>query len=182
MNDVFINKVEVFLPNTPVSNDEVENKLGRVNGQHSINKGLILRSNQIKTRYYAIDEDGHPTHSNAELACLAIKKLFTDGFTLDKVELITAGTSSPDNIQPSHALMVHGELGGKNNIEVMSTHGTCNAAMQSLKYAFMSVKTGQTNNAVCVGSETFATWMHARNFKYEIDRMNSIRHFVIFVK
>jgi len=176
MNKVFINRIEKFLPGNPVSNDEIENRLGLINDNESINKGLILRSNQIKTRYYALDENGKPTHSNAEMAAIAIKKLFDNNFSLDDVELLTAGTSSPDNIQPSHALMVHGELGGTNNIEAMAAHGTCNAAMQSLKYAYMSIMTNQYSNAVCVGSETLGSWMHARNFDKEIDKRKEIEN------
>lgn len=174
--DVYINKIEIFLPNEPVSNDEMEGHLGLINGNQSINKGLILRSNQIKTRYYALDENGNPTHSNAELASIAIKKLIDDNFSLNDLELLTAGTSSPDNIQPSHALMIHGELGGKNNIEVMSAHGTCNSAMQSLKYAYMSILANQVTNSICVGSETFGSWMHARNFDSEIDKRKEIEN------
>jgi 3-oxoacyl-[acyl-carrier-protein] synthase-3 len=173
---VFINKIEKFLPNDPVTNDEIENRLGLINGKESINRGLILRSNQIKTRYYALDKNGNPTHSNAEMAAIAIKKLFDHNFTIEQLELLTAGTSSPDTIQPSHALMVHGELGGSKNIEVMTAHGTCNAAMQSLKYAYLSILASEVSNAICVGSETFGSWMHARNFKDEIDQRNEIEH------
>ncbi len=174
MNKVFINRIERFLPGNPVSNDEIEGRLGMINANESINKKLILRSNQIQTRYYALDEKGNPTHTNTELAAIAIKKLFDSTFTLNDVQLLTAGTSSPDVIQPSHALMIHGELGGKKNMEVMSAHGTCNAAMQSLKYAYMSIMTKQTDNAISVGSETFGSWMHARNFDSEIDKRKEI--------
>ncbi|MCB2206740.1 MAG: beta-ketoacyl-ACP synthase III [Bacteroidetes bacterium] len=172
--NVYINKIEKFLPNDPVSNDEMEQYLGLINGKTSINRGLILRSNQIKTRYFALDKQGHPTHTNAELTAIAIKKLFDDHFSLDDIELLAAGTSSADAIQPSHALMVQGELGGSEHIEVMSAHGTCNAAMQSLKYAYMSVLTSQVANAVCAGSETLGSWMHARNFDTEIDKRKEI--------
>ena len=174
MNEVYINKISKFLPNKPVSNDEMEKRLGLINGNESINRGLILRSNQIKTRHYALDENGQPTHTNTQLAALAVKKLFNDNFLLEDVELLTAGTSSPDAIQPSHALMLHGELGGKEDMEVMSAHGTCNAAILSLKYAYMSIKSEQTSNAVCVGSETFGPWMHARNFEVEIDKRKEL--------
>lgn len=174
MNEIFINRIERFLPGNPVSNDEIESRLGMINGNESINKRLILRSNQIQTRYYALDEKGNSTHTNTEMAAIAIKKLFDSDFTLDDVQLLTAGTSSPDVIQPSHALMIHGELGGEKDMEVMSAHGTCNAAMQSLKYAYMSIMTNQTDNAISVGSETFGSWMHARNFDSEIDKRKEI--------
>lgn len=173
MNDVYINRIAKFLPNEPVSNDEMENYLGLVNGNVSKSRGMILRSNQIKNRYYALDKNGKPTHTNAELTAAAIRKLFDENFGLEDINLLTTGTSSADEIQPSHALMVLGELGGK-PIEAMSAHGTCNAAMTALKYARMAIQTGDVENAVCAGSETLGSWMHAQNFNPEIDKRKEI--------
>ena len=173
MTNVYINKISSFLPNQPVSNDQMEDYLGLINGSTSINKDLILRSNGIKTRYYAMDRDGNPTHNNARLTAAAIRQLFDDDLSLEDVDLLTAGTSSPDSIQPSHALMVQGELGGQ-PLEVMSAHGTCNAGMLSLKYAWMAILSGLASNAVVGASELFSSWMHARNFEKEIDKRKEI--------
>jgi len=173
MKKVYITRISKYLPNQPVSNDEMEDYLGLINGRASINKGLILRSNGIKTRYYALDRQGQPTHNNAELTAEAIRQLFDNNIGLKDIDLITAGTSSPDNIQPSHALMVLGELGGF-PVEVMSAHGTCNAGVLSLKYAWMSIMSEQSRNAVSAASETFGLWMHARNFEKEIDKRKEI--------
>ena len=91
----------------------------------------------------------------------------------NNIGLLTAGTSSPDAIQPAHALMVHGELGG-GEIETMSAQGTCNAGMLSLKYAYLSMMTGQVEKAVNVASETMSSWMHAKNFQNEVDKRKDI--------
>lgn len=173
MKNVYLTKIEKYLPNEAVSNNEMEGMLGLVNGNASKSRTMILRSNQIKSRYYALNKNGEPTHNNAQLCALAIQKLLDDKLSLENIDLLTAGTSSSDAIQPSHALMVHGELGGP-AMEVMSAHGTCNAAMLSLKYAYMAIKSEQANNAVCAGSEVFSSWMHARNFDEEIDKRKQI--------
>ena len=65
--NVYINRLSKYLPNDPVSNEEMEDILGFINGASSKAKPLILRNNQIKTRYYALDKKGNATHSNAEL-------------------------------------------------------------------------------------------------------------------
>ncbi len=174
MNEAFITKVEKYMPNHPVSNDEMESRLGFINGNESKARRLILRNNGIKSRYYALDKKGNITHTNAQLAALAVKKLFDNSFSLDDIDLLTAGTSSPDALQPSHALMIHGELGGKNNLEAMSAHGTCNAGMLSLKYSYMSVLSGEVRNAVNVASETFSSWMTANNFQAEVDKRKEL--------
>ena len=173
MRDVFFTRAETFLPNDPVSNDQMEQYLGLINGNQSKARGMILRSNKIKTRYYALDKEGNVTHTNAALTANAIRKLFDTEFTQDDIQLLTCGTSSPDAIQPAHALMVQGELGGK-SLEVMSAHGTCNAGMLALKYAYMSVASGLTENAVCAGSELFSSWMLAKNYEQEIDKRKEL--------
>ncbi len=54
-NSVYINDIAAFLPNDPVANSEIESVLGQVGDHPSRAKKLILRSNKIKSRYYAID-------------------------------------------------------------------------------------------------------------------------------
>jgi len=161
------------MPNEPVTNDEMEGVLGVIDGRESKSRTLILRSNGIKTRYYALDKQGAVTHTNAQITAEAIRKLFDDKIKLDDIDLITAGTSSPDVVQPAHALMVVGELGGK-PIEAVSAQGTCNAGMLSLKYAYLSLKAGEKKRAVVAGSEAFSSWMKADNYELEIDRRKEI--------
>ena len=163
---VYITKLTSFLPNDPVSNDEMENILGRINNQASKAKPLILRNNQIKTRYYASDKEGNTTHTNTELTRLAIEKLFDRNFTLEDIEVLSCGTTTPDQLLPAHAAMVHGALGGQ-TVEINSTTGACSAGIQALKFGFLSVLSGASSNAVCTGSERFSTWMLAKYFKEE---------------
>ena len=174
MNKVYINAIEKYMPNSPVSNDEMEGFLGLINGNESKSRGLILRNNKIRTRYYALDKNGKPTHTNAKLTALAVNKVLGNNIDLSEIQLLTAGTSSPDTIQPAHALMVHGELETKHQMEVMSAHGTCNAGMLSLKYAYLSILSGEVSNAVSAASEIFSTWMNSKNFENEIDKRKEI--------
>ncbi len=75
MSEVYINSVSAFFPNEPVDNDNIENVLGMIDGKASLVKKIVLRSNKIKTRYYAIDpKTNKTTHSNAKLAAQAIEK------------------------------------------------------------------------------------------------------------
>lgn len=174
MSNVYINRIEKYMPNNPVTNDQMESRLGLINGNESKSKSLILRNNGIKTRYYALDDKGKITHTNAKLASLAVLKLLKNNLQIEDIELLTSGTSSPDAIQPSHSLMVHGELGGKHNLETMSAQGTCNAGMLSLKYAYLAIKAGESENAINVASETFSSWMLSQNFQSEVDKRKEI--------
>ena len=173
MSEVYITKSSKFLPNNPISNDEMENMLGLINDETSKARRIVLRNNGIKNRFYAIDEKGNPTHSNADLTFLAIKGLFDDQFTSQNVELLSCGTSTPDLLLPSHAAMVHGLLQNQ-SIELNSSSGVCNAGMNALKFGYLSVKSGNTNNAICTGSERVSTWMLADKFENEIVNLKKL--------
>ena len=173
MNNVYITRLSKFLPNKPIDNDQMEEKLGKIDGETSKARRIVLRNNKIKTRYYAIDDEGNVTHNNAQLVSEAIEKLCDDSFSKNEIELLSCGTSSPDQILPSHASMVHGFL--KNgNVEVNSPSGACCSGMNALKYGFMAVKSNQVNNAVCTGSERMSSWMRSELFKDEISHLKDL--------
>ena len=173
MKDVYITRISKFLPNSPISNDEMEGKLGVIDGIESKARRIVLRNNQIKTRYYAIDDNGNITHNNAQLAKEAVDLLCDDTFKAEDIELLSCGTSSPDQILPSHAAMVHGFL--KNgNTEINSASGACCSGMNALKFGYLSVKCGQTNNAVCTGSERASSWLTSDIFQNEIDTLKEL--------
>jgi 3-oxoacyl-[acyl-carrier-protein] synthase-3 len=172
-NAVYINRIAKFLPGNPVGNDEMEEYLGFIDGRKSKAKAIILRNNKITTRYYSKTKEGISTHTNAELTAEAVKSLCTDGFTLNDIELLTSGTTSPDQILPGHGVMVHGLLKTK-PIEAISFSGSCCSGMNALKYAYMSVMTGNTTNAVTTGSEKLSSWMSAQNFEEETKKLKEV--------
>jgi len=174
-NKVYINKIEKFLPNNPINNDDIESYLGEINQQKSKARALILKNNGIKTRYYALEKGGKSTHTNSEIAVLAINKLFDENFTNKDIELLALGTSSSDQLIPAHAQMVQGLL--KNcELEAITPEGTCNSGMLALKYAFMSVALGEVKNAIAGGSEKLSSWMLAKNFKEESDKVLELKN------
>lgn len=171
MHDVFITKASTYLPNEPVSNDEMESYLGLVNNTPSKARALILRNNKIKTRYYALDKEGKPTHTNAQITAKAVEGLFDKHFKKEDMELLSCGTSSADQIQPSHSSMVHGELNIGKSVEINTSTGLCNSGMNALNYGFLNIKAGVKNNAVCVGSERMSAWMTADKFNHEAENL-----------
>jgi len=163
MNSVYINKIAKFLPNEPISNDEMELVLGKIGGKPSRARRIILRSNGIKQRYYVIDKEQNIVYNNAQITANAIRNL---DFDIDTIECLVCGTTMPDQTMPNHAVMVHGEL--KNHpCEVVATAGICLSGITALKHAYLSVKAGESNVAVSTGSETASTILHAKNFQKE---------------
>ncbi|OFX32142.1 MAG: hypothetical protein A2X08_13365 [Bacteroidetes bacterium GWA2_32_17] len=171
MNEVYINKASKFLPNNPVSNDEMEDYLGLINNKTSKSKNIVLRNNGIKSRYYAIDKNGICTHTNSQMTALAVRNLFENSEELKKIDLLSCGTSTPDQMMPSHGVMVHGWLPETRAIEVVSPSGVCCSGMHALKYAWMSVKLGEVKNAVATGSERLSRILRSDVFKEETQKL-----------
>ena len=166
-NTVYITRTASFMPNAPVDNDGIEGILGMIGGKPSRARRIILRSNGIRQRHYAIDPaTGQPTHTNAQISAEAVRGLFEDDAALAAIDCLATGTSRPDQLMPGHAVMVHGELRNP-PCEVVSTAGICVSGVTALKYAYMSVLCGFAQTAVAVGSELASAGLHARNFEAE---------------
>ena len=174
--DVFINKASKFLPNEPVGNDDMEAYLGMVDGKPSKARRIILRRNGIKQRYYALDKEGRTTHTNPQMAAKAIHALLDDRLTIDDIDLLACGTATPEQILPSHGSMVHGEIGGQKNIEVVSFAGSCCTGVDALKYVYMAVGMGLSKNAIASASERPSAWMRASYFQEESEKLSQLEH------
>ena len=149
---VYINKIASFLPNSPISNEEMEDYIGLIGGKPSRVRSIVLKQNGIKTRYYGLDKEHKITHSNAQLAKEAVLGLFEENAVPTDITLLACGTSTPDQWLPSHASMVHGELSNF-PMELFSSAGVCLTSLQALKICYSNILAGLHGNAVCVASE-----------------------------
>ena len=174
-NDVYITNTSSFFPNDPVSNDEMEEYLGYINDTPSRSKAIVLRNNGIKRRFYALTKEGASTHTNAQMTALAVKALFKNNpEEIKNIELLSTGTSTPDQMMPSHAAMVHGWLPETNPVEVVSPSGVCCAGMHAFKYAYLATKAGGVHDAVATGSERFSVSLLSGNFEDEAKRLKAL--------
>ncbi|MCW8196837.1 beta-ketoacyl-ACP synthase III [Proteobacteria bacterium 005FR1] len=174
---VYITNIASFLPNAPVDNDNMERILGQVGSRPSRARRTILRSNGIRQRHYAIDpETLQFNYTNAQLTAEAVRKLESGSFKLQDLGCLTCGTSIADQLMPNHAVMVQGEL-KLQPCEVIATSGVCLAGMTAMKYAYLSVLSGEHQSAIATGSELSSAMMQASNFTAEteaqIDKLGS---------
>jgi len=166
---VYITNTSSFLPNPAVDNDNMERILGQVGERPSRARRVILRSNGIQTRHYAIDPQTlKPTHTNASLTAEAVSKLGDANFALDRLECLACGTSIADQVMPNHASMVHGEL-KLPPLEAVATAGVCLSGVAAINYAYLVVAAGQRRNAVAAGSELSSAMMRSHNFTAETE-------------
>ncbi|MBW4523070.1 MAG: 3-oxoacyl-ACP synthase [Scytolyngbya sp. HA4215-MV1] len=168
MYGVYINSIGKFLPGNPISNDQMEDYLGRINGLPSKAKNRILKSNGIQQRYYALDHEQKSTHLNSQMAAAAVRDALAH---LDlepaAIDLLCAGTTWADLLVPGFASMVHGELTEFLPIETISTHGVCCAGMSALKYAAAQIELGAKRTAIAVASEQPSRLFKKTNFEAE---------------
>ncbi len=161
---VYITRTAAYMPFEPVGNDEMESVLGTVGDRPSRARSLVLRSNGITSRHYAIDRTtGETAMSNAQLTAHAIRALGSP----DGVEVLATGTSTPDQLLPNHAVMVHGELGWP-RLEAVACAGICLSGIAALKHAWMSIATGSARKAVACASELVSPMMRGHRFEAEI--------------
>ena len=163
--DVYVTATGAYLPLEPVGNEDIEKILGMVGGKPSKARRLVLRSNGIRQRHYALDRaSGNAIMTNAQLAARAIENLGSVG----KVDSLAAATSRADQLMPGHGVMVHGELGWP-RLEVVSLAGICVSGIAAFKHAWLSVRAGEAQRSVAVASELASLGLHARNFDAEYE-------------
>ena len=165
LHDAYITNTAVFLPNARITNDDIETVLGSLGRQSRAVKRRVLMNNGIVSRHYAVDPATQEmTHTNTELTVAAIRGLEHRGQSLESMQVLACGTSSPDQLIPSHASMVHADLEVP-PCEVVCTSGVCCSGMSALKYGYMSVLTGMSKNAVTTGSELASPSLRAAHFR-----------------
>lgn len=167
--NAYIHATSRFLPGEPVSNDAMETILGQVRERPCRARRVVLRNNGIHRRHYAIDPaTGTATHDNAQLTAEAVRALVSEDFQLDDIDVLACGTSSPDQIMPSHTAMVHGELGNR-ACETVATAGVCGSAVNALRYAALALAAGEADTAVATGSERASSFMRSGMFAHHRD-------------
>jgi len=168
------------MPNTAVSNEQMEDFLGRIHGKDSRHKQRVLKQNGIQTRYYALNQQQETTHSNAQMAVKAIENAVQkSNVRTTDVALLCTGTTQGDLPIPGFASMVHAGL-GMGRCEVSSHQSVCASGIMALKNAFAQIRCGEKPNAVCVGSE-FASRLF-KSSRFEAQGVDSLPFSVEFLR
>ena len=162
--DVFISGLGRFFPGAPISNDQIEDVLGRIHGRPARAKARVLAQNGIKTRHYALDGKQRTTHRASEMAALAVRDLLARAPADGGVDFLGAATTQGDLCVPGFASMVHGEL-GLPACEIASLHGVCASGVMALKSAYLQVRAGEKRNAVACASELPSRLLKASRYE-----------------
>ena len=154
-----------FYPGDPVSNDQMEERLGQIGSSPSRLRERVLQQNGILQRHYAIDANQQTVCSNAWMAAHAIRDaVFRSGLDLKEFPLLVAATSQGDLPLPGFASMVHGEL-EMPRCEIATLHGICASSVAALRYASLAIGAGEFTRALCVASEFPCRLLKASRFQ-----------------
>ncbi len=149
----YITGFGAFLPGDPVGNDAIEDVLGRIGGKPSRHRRRVLERNGIRTRHYALDRDGKRTHTNYEMAALAVRAALVEaGLDPGRVDHLACATTLSDVLVPGFASLVQGEARIP-PCDIASLHGVCASGVAALKSAFAQVSAGLADTAVACASE-----------------------------
>ena len=163
--DVFINSTGRYLPGKAVTNEDIENILGLINGKKSRLKNKILKSNGILQRHYAINEQQETEISNSDMAAQAGQSCIDNSYiSPNKIQMLSCATSQGDMVLPGFGSMVQAAL-NLSEIELHTTHGICSSSMMALKAAFTNIKCHDSDNALVVASELTSRLF--KNTRYE---------------
>lgn len=161
----YITSVGKYLPGDPVTNDQMETRLGQVGNRPSALRERVLKQNKIEQRYYAIDNRQRTMISNAGMAAEAVRDAIAGStMTLADVRLLVTATSQGDLPLPGFASMVHGEL-AMPPCEIATLHGICASSVLALRHASLAVAAGEVPTAMCVASEMASRLLKASRFK-----------------
>jgi 3-oxoacyl-[acyl-carrier-protein] synthase III len=153
MNSVYLNSFGAFLPGAPITNDAMEDYLGRVFGKNSKLRALALRQNRIKTRHYALDQNGTALHSVSGMAVAALQNAVRNSeISLSDIKYLATSTTLGDVLVPGLASHIHAGLKIE-EIEIASFQSVCAGALMAIKSAYMQLKANEHRCAAVCGSE-----------------------------
>lgn len=164
MSDAFITASSQFLPGDPVGNEAMGRFIGSVSEQSDRLGRLMLRRNRIRSRHYAIAEDGTSGWTVASLAGRAVRDLVVEsGVYPRSIGLLAASTTQNDLMVPGIGSGVHAES-GLPPLEIVSTQSVCASSMMALKAAATQIRVGDHRAAVSVGAEFSSRFFRPGNY------------------
>lgn len=153
-----------YLPGDPVDNDGIAARLGGDDPVTERIRRRVLDANGIRTRHYALDEQGEPTELNEELAVKALRAALDDrGIRAEDLRMLACATTMGDVLVPGFASMVHGRLGG-GPMQLLSASGVCASSLAALDAAASKIRLGDHPRVAVVGSELASRSLRQRRF------------------
>ncbi|WDI39913.1 3-oxoacyl-[acyl-carrier-protein] synthase III C-terminal domain-containing protein [Bremerella sp. P1] len=154
--ECFITATGSYLPGPAISNEEIHEYLGSLDGESQVAQS-VLKMNGIVSRHYATDRQQQATHDVYDLATRATQACLSEATPRSPVTFLSAGSTYAPYSGPGIASIIHSRLGEAGvvdrSLELSSHGGICTSASAALVAAVRSVKLGEHQAALSIGTE-----------------------------
>jgi len=158
MKQVYINKIEHYLPLKKESNAQILKMVGR--NKHDIQK--MIKKIGIKTRRIA----SKGMFSN-DLAIQSAKKILKF-INPNNIDYLIFCTNTPDFLLPTNACILQDKLGLKKTIGAIDVILACSGYIYSLSIAKSLIVSGQAKNVLLITSDTYSKFIKKNDAKTRI--------------
>ena len=147
-----IKKIEWFLPQRVVTNDDLAEQSGQWNAAKIEKKVGIRERHVVEENETALD-----------LAYEASIKVLK-GYDKNKIDFILLCTQSPDYLLPASACILQDKLGLPTNIGAFDFNQGCSGYIYGLALAKSFINTGIATTVLLVTSETYSKYIHEKDY------------------
>jgi len=158
------------LPGAAIPNHVLEERFGRATG-------WIERKLGIRSRHWSVDLDAggpRPGCRNFELGAAAARVAIAQaGVAPDDIDLLLVASASPDFALPAMAPLVQESLSIR-ECAAIDIHSACTGALQALFVASNAIRTGESQVACVIGSETPSLYLEYLGHRSPIDKSDFV--------
>lgn len=157
-NDIFLSKLEFFLPKQIESNYEILKK----NKKSKFDAFKMIKKIGIKNRRVS----GQHITSNF-LAIKVAEKIFKN-YDKNKIDFLIYCTNSPDFILPPNSCYLQDKLGLKKSTGCFDVNLSCSGFVYSLSIAKSLIISNQAKNILLIMSDTYSKFINKNDYKNRI--------------
>lgn len=177
-----------FLPNEPVTNDRLEDVLGRLPEAPARVQGFIknmaprmFAGGGVEQRHFAIDPETHRlTHTVASLAEEAARRALEHGHREPAdVELLLLSCSNYDYSTPPTSTILQERLGIEHCAE-MEIHSNCSGVGKGMQIAYDALRLGRYKTALVVYSQLSSVYLRNCYFNQaQMDKTQAALRYIL---
>ena len=134
-----------YLPEQVVTNHDLAAR-----GIETSHEWIVQRTG-IEQRHFAAEGE-FTSHLAIKAAEAALKNA---DMTIDDIDIIVVGTTTPDNVFPSVAARVQGKMGMKRGY-AFDVQAVCSGFVYALTQANNAIRLGEAKTAIVIGAETLS--------------------------
>lgn len=144
-NNVGITGVGSYLPNNVITNQEIET---RINTTHEWIKNKL-----------GISERRVATELPSEMGFEAAKKALESAkLNIEDIDLIIVATSSPEQISPSTACIIHSKFKIEKNIPAFDINAVCSGFVYAINLMIPLISYGVYKNVLIIATEAYSKY------------------------